>query len=169
MLVFNDTRCLVKKRPSILGLIRQNPVDLSLSDDRIAFFSDSCVIKEFVNIAQTAHCPVQKILALAAPIDPAGNRHFPIIDGESPVGVVQSDRNISKAKRPARLGPREDNILHRRPAQLLDSLLTQHPPDCIRDIALAAAVRPHNSGYAVMKFKFDLVCKGLKALNLNTF
>ena len=77
--------------------------------------------------------------------------------------------NISKAKRPARLRPRKNNILHRGPAQLLDSLLTQHPPDRIRDIALSASVRSHNSGDAVVEFKFNLVGKGLEALNFNTF
>ena len=169
MFVFHNTGRLIKKGSPVLRLVGQDPVDLALSDDRIAFFSDAGVIKEFIDIPQSADSAVEQVFALTAAIDPAGNSDLAVIDRQGSVRVVQSDGNISKAKRPARLRPREDDVLHGRPAQLLDSLLTQHPPDRIRDIALSASVGAYDSGNTVVKFKFNLVCKGLEALNLNTF
>ena len=169
VLVLDNTGRLVKEGAPVLGLVGQDPVDLALADDGVALLADTGVIEELVDIAQTADRPVEEVLALAAPVDPARHRHLPVIDGERPVRIVQCDGNISKAKRPACLCPREDDILHRGPAQLLDSLLAQHPPDRVRDIALAAAVGSHDPGDAVLKFKSGFVCKGLEALNFDTF
>ena len=168
MLVLYDTRRLIKKRAPVLGLVGEDPVDLSLSDNGVTLLADSGIIKKFIHVAQAADCPVEEIFTLTAPVNTAGDSHLPVIDGERAVSIIQRYGNISKAKRPARLCPREDDILHRRPAQLLDSLLSKHPPDRVRHIALSAAVRSHDSGDAIVEFKFNLVCKGLKALNFNT-
>ena len=53
--------------------------------------------------------------------------------------------------------------------QLLDLLLTEHPADCIGNIALSASVRSHDAGDAVVEFKYDLIGKGFESLYFNAF
>ena len=75
------------------------------------------------------------------------------------VGVVQSNGDTGKALGLSRLCSGEDDILHAGASKLFDLLLSQHPAHCVRNIALSAAVRSHNTGNSVMKFKYDLVGK----------
>ena len=84
------------------------------------------------------------------------------------VRIVQRNRHIGIAQGLAGLRARKNNVLHRRPPKLLDSLFPKHPADSVRHIAFAAAVGSHNSRYPVMKLKDKLVCKGFKSLNFNT-
>ena len=85
------------------------------------------------------------------------------------VAVVQGNGHIGKPLGLSHFGSRKDDILHAGAAQLLDALLAQHPADRIGHIALAAAVGAHDAGNAVMEFKYQLIGKGFKPLNLNTF
>ena len=103
VLVLDNAGRLVKEGPPVLGLVGQDPVDLALADDGVALLADAGVIEELVDIAQTADRPVEEVLALAAPVDPARHGHLPVIDGARPVRIVQCDGNISIAKRLTKL------------------------------------------------------------------
>ena len=59
------------------------------------------------------------------------------------------------------------NILHVSAAELLGALFPQNPANGIGHIALAAAVRSDDPCDPVMKFKIDLLCKGLESMHLN--
>jgi hypothetical protein len=85
------------------------------------------------------------------------------------VAVVQGDSHVGKSLGLSHLGSRKDDILHAGAAQLLDALLTQYPAHGVGYIALAAAIGTHDAGDAVMEFKYQLIGKGFKPLNLNTF
>ena len=55
---FDDAGSLIKKLSCLLRLRAQDPVDLSLSDDGIAFFADTRIVKQLLHIFQPADCPV---------------------------------------------------------------------------------------------------------------
>ncbi len=58
----------------------------------------------------------------------------------------------------------KDHVFHVGPAQMFDSLLAQNPGDRIRNVALAATVRPDNGSYAfTRKDEISMVREGLKA------
>jgi hypothetical protein len=58
----------------------------------------------------------------------------------------------------------KDHVLHVAAAQMFHSLLTQNPRDRIRNVALAATVRPNNGSYAfTRKDEISVVREGLKA------
>ena len=63
----------------------------------------------------------------------------------------------------------EDHILHAPSTELFDSLLAENPSYSVRHITLAASIRSHNTGNAIVKIKFYLVCKGFKSLHFNVF
>ena len=83
------------------------------------------------------------------------------------IGVIQGNGHIGKALGFSQLRARKDNILHGSASQLLGPLFTEYPAHCVGDIALAASVRPHNAGNAIVELKQDLVGKGFESLYLN--
>ena len=84
------------------------------------------------------------------------------------VRIIQSNANKGKAKRFTGSCPGENDILHFLAAQLLRTLLAQHPADSIGDIALPAPVRPNDPGDPLMKLEDQPVGKGFKSLDLYT-
>ena len=62
-------------------------------------------------------------------------------------------RHIGITKRFSALRSRENDILHGRTTELLDTLLTKYPADCIRYITFSASVRSYNTGNTIMEFK----------------
>ena len=52
--------------------------------------------------------------------------------------------------------------------ELLDPLLAQNPAHGVRHVALSASVRSDDARDPVMKIEYDLVCKGLESLYLDT-
>ena len=85
------------------------------------------------------------------------------------VGIIQCDRNIRKTERFSRLRTRKNDILHGRTAKLLDTLLTEYPAYRIGNVTLTGAVWSYDTRDSVVKLEINFVCKGLKALNLDTF
>ena len=88
-LELNDPGRLVKKLAPFLRLAAEDPVDLSLSDDRISFFTDTGIIEHFINIFQTARRPVDQIFAFPGAVQLAGHRHFFKINRELMVRIIQ--------------------------------------------------------------------------------
>ena len=63
----------------------------------------------------------------------------------------------------AGIGAVEDDVLHARAAEGLGGLLAEHPPDCVRDVALAAPVRADDTGDTVVKNDARFIRKGFEA------
>ena len=168
-LEFYNSCSLVKQLPSVLRLVGKDLLDLTLSDDGIAFLADTGIIKQLLYIAQAHLHIVQEIFTLAAPVKSSRDRHFLIVYRELMIRVVEGNGYICTGQRFPQLGSRKNNILHGASAQLLDPLLSEHPAHRIGNIGFPGAVRSHNRRKAVMEFQLDFVCKRLKALNLNTF
>ena len=57
-------------------------------------------------------------------------------------------------------------ILHFTASEAFYTLFPQYPTDTIYNIGLPTAIRPYNCCNTTGKFKFNFICKGLKALYL---
>ena len=84
------------------------------------------------------------------------------------VRIVQGDRHIGKSLGFSCLCAGEDHVLHGRTSELLYLLLTEHPADCVGNIALSTSVRTNDAGDSVVEFKYDLICKGFESLYFDT-
>ena len=78
-LEFNNSGCLIKQFPAFLRFATQNLVNLSLTNNRIAFFTNTGIIKKLIDILQTTLGTVDQILALSGAIHPSCYCHFIII------------------------------------------------------------------------------------------
>ena len=168
-LEFHDARRFVEKFPAFFRFTAQNFVDLSLTDNRISFLTDTRIIKKFVDVFQAAYRAVNHIFAFTGAVQPPRHRNFVVINGKLMIGIVQCNRHIRGAERLAHLRSRKNNILHGCAPKLLDTLLPKHPSYRIGNIALSAAVRSYDSCNAIVKFKIDFICKRFKPLYFDTF
>ena len=84
------------------------------------------------------------------------------------VRIIQSDSHIGKSLGLSRLRTGEDHILHGGTSELFYLLFTEHPADCIGNIALSASVRANDAGNSVVEFKYDLISKGFESLYFDT-
>ena len=79
--------------------------------------------------------------------------------------IIQCNRHICIADRPAVLCPCKNNVLHACAAQLFGALLSQNPSDRVCHIALSASIRSYDSGNPVVEVKHDLICERLKTMH----
>ena len=84
------------------------------------------------------------------------------------VRVIQCDSHIGKSLGFSHLRTGEDHILHGGTSELFYFLLTEHPADCIGNIALSASIRTNDAGNSVVEFKYDLIGKGFEPLDFDT-
>ena len=168
-LQFHDAGRFVEQFSAVFRLVAQDPVDLALADDRIAFLADTGIIEQFLHVLQTAEASVQKIFALAGAVYSSRDRHFIIVDGKHMIGIIDRQCDGGIAERLPVLCPGEDDILHIGATQRFGALFPEHPPHRIRDIALAAAVRSDDSHDSAVKFQRRLVRKGFESVGFDLF
>ena len=85
------------------------------------------------------------------------------------VPVIQGDGHVGEPLGLAQLRAGKDHVLHAGAAQLLDALFAEHPAHRVGHIAFSAAVGAHNAGDSVVELKHQLVRKGFKPLDFDTF
>src|SRR5208283_2551551 len=114
-LVLADACGLFDQIASILRLRGDDAGDLALLHDRVAPRSDARVAEEILHVAQTAGHFVDEIFGFPRAIDAACDLDL----GERCVGrrggafrVVEGEDDLGHANRGARVGPREDHVLH---------------------------------------------------------
>ena len=166
-LVLRDAGRLLDQAPPVLGLRREDQLDLLLLDDRIGTDAETRPEKEVLDVAQPALPSVQDVVALAVAGDAAGDRH--LAAGVGPVvgaARLQGQHHLGHSDRLSPGGAVEDHVLHRRPAEALGRLLAEDPLDGVRDVRLAGAVRPHDGGDPAGKRQSRPVDERLEALDL---
>jgi hypothetical protein len=145
-LVLAHPGCLLQQAAPLLDSSAEQLLDHLQLDDRIAVRCQAAIEQQLLEIAQPARHPVEQILALPVPIQPAREHHLRKVYGEQPSDVLQPQRHLRHPQGLERPTAVEDELLHRLTAQHRRALLAQHPSDCIHDVALATAVGTHNRG-----------------------
>ena len=83
--MLQDAGGLLDERPPILGPGAEHRVELALPDDDVQFTPYPAVAEQLLDVEQPARRPVHRVLALAAAIHEAADRHL---------GVVQWQRAV---------------------------------------------------------------------------
>ena len=169
-LVLGDSGRLFDDRAPVLRLRADDETDAALLDDGVRARPDARAEEQLGDVEQPAGGLVDLVFARAVAEQAA--RHGDV--GESRVlrrheaaVVLEGDRHLGHAGGRTRLAAAEDDVFHRAAAQMLRALLAHRPADGVDDVALAAAVRSHHSGDAVVEGKDDAVRERLEAGNLD--
>jgi len=147
-LVLGDSSRLLKDGAPLLGLRREDLVDLALGHDRIAGPADAGVHEELVDVLQPADLPVEQVFALPVPMDAPGDLNLVEFASELPLALREQHRDFAHLRRPAGVRPLEDHVLHLAAAKGLRALLPEDPADRIRNVGFAATVGPDHGGHA---------------------
>jgi hypothetical protein len=146
--VLEHTGGFLDECPTVFRSRFQNLVELALPDDDVHLAADSGVAQQLLHIHQTATAAVDFVFAGAVAKHPAGDRHFGIVDRQRAVVVVDGEGDLGPAQRRPAGRAGEDDVFHLAAAQRFGALLTEHPRDCVDDVALAGSVRADDCGDA---------------------
>ena len=166
----DDARRLLEDGAAVLRLGVHDLLDLALADDGVPLLPEAHGVQAVDDVLHAAGLLVDQILALAAAEEAAGHGDLGIVEvGEHLARIVEGERDLAKGLALARLRAAEDDVLHTRTAHGLGGLLAEHPADGVRHVALAAAVRPHDAGDAVVEADLRLVREGLESVEFYFF
>ena len=166
----DDARRLFEDGAAVFGLGVHDLLDLALPDDGVALFAEADRVEAVYDVFHAAGLLVDEIFALAAAEETAGERDLVVFEvGEHLRVIVEGVRDLAERLALPLLGAAENNVLHVRAAHGFCRLLAEYPADRVRHVALAAAVRPHDAGDAVIEFYFGLVRKGLETVEFDFF
>jgi hypothetical protein len=137
-----DSRRLLEHGAALLGLLRQQLIDLALLHDRVGRLADAGVEKQLPHLAQLHGIAVDEVLALARAIQPAPDGNLRQVEGEDLVLVGKQEGDLRDVQCLARLAAGEDDVLHVLRAKGFRRLLAEDPFHRVNDIALPAPVGP---------------------------
>ena len=163
-LVLGDAGSFFENGAALLGLRRENLVNLALSHDRVASPADAGIHEKFLNVLQAAGLPVERVFALAVAVDAAGDFDFVKFAAKLFFAVREEQRNLAQLGGLASVGAFEDDVLHLAAAQGFRALLTEHPADGVCDVGFAAAVGTHHGRHTGFETEGRGVSEGLEAV-----
>ena len=154
---------------AILGLRREDRVDLALLHDRVGGAADARIHEKLLDIAQPAGGAIELILRAAIAEDPAGDGDLVPVEPELLLAIGEGHRDLGHAERRAGIGAGEDDVGHLAAAQRLGGLLAEDPADGVEDVRFAAAVRADHAGHALVEIEDRLRGERLEAAELERF
>ncbi len=159
---------LLDQLPPLGGLRVEHRLDAPLRDHRAQAAAETDVGEQLDQVEPPDRRPVDEVLALAAAVEPAGDRHLAVGQvGPRPVGVVEEQLDLRRVRlRPAR-GAGEEHVVGLLGAQLPRAHRAGRPEDRVGDVRLAGPVRPDDHGDARLEADLDRVDERLEAAQLD--
>ena len=161
-LELGDAGGLLEHAAPVLGLGREDRVDLALRHHGIGRGSDARAHEEALDVLQAALHLVDEVLALAGAVDAPRHRHLVVLRAELLLAVGERDGDLGEAEGLARVGAVEHHVHELRAANRRRALLAEDPADGIGHVRLAAAVRPDDGDHARLERQARAVGEGLE-------
>ncbi len=163
-LVLEDAGGLLDQCAPVFGTGTQYLVELALADDRVRVATESHVVKQLVDVHQSAWSMVQEVLALPRPVHPARDGDLVELERQRPARVVQGDIDFGHADCLTCRGTSEDDVFHDLTTQGLGGLFSENPQYRVGDVGLAGPVRADDDGHTGFQQKGAFVSEGLEPL-----
>ena len=173
--VAGDAGRLLEDGPPLPWVRGEDGVDPALLEDGVAPAAHAGVEEQVLDVLQAHPRAVDEVLALAARVEPAGDRHLgaPVREGGLARGrvlVVQDHRDLGGAHGGSARRALEDDVRHPRAAHRGGTGLAEHPADGVHHVALPAPVRSDDAGQGVPAEVHDRpVGEGLEAEEFEAF
>ncbi|OPY04125.1 MAG: hypothetical protein A4E67_02520 [Syntrophaceae bacterium PtaB.Bin038] len=147
-LVLRDPRGFLDVLAPLLGLGLHEVGDAALLHERVRPGADARVHEKLLHVEQAAPYLVDEILALLVAEDPPRDHHLRAVRvgrGEGIPAGFHDEGHLGQAHGLGLLAAVEDDVVHLLAAQHGHPLLPHDPADGVDDVALAAAVGPHDA------------------------
>ena len=109
-LELRDAGRLLEHRAAVLGLRRENRVDLALRHHGVGRRADARAHEEALDVLQAAAHLVEEVLALAGTVDATRDRDLMVLGAEFLLAVGEGDGHLGEAERLARVRAVEHHV-----------------------------------------------------------
>ena len=162
-----QARRILDERAALRRLGGEDLLDPTLADDRVHLAAEPDVREKLHEVESPHRRPVHQVLALAAPVEPAGDRELRVRERAVAVLVVEEELDLTPIGRPARAGAGVDDVVGLLGAQLGRAQRAGRPDDRVRDVRLPGAVRPDDDGDSRLEAHLDRIRERLEAAQLD--
>ena len=167
VLVAGDAGGLLDDEAALLRPGRDDEPDAALLNDGVGLArADAGAEEELLHVAEADLAAVEFVFAVAVAVEATGDLDLGMVAegcGHIAAVVLHRERDLRHAHGAMVLGAREDQLVHALAAQVFGGLRTDAPLDGIDDVALPAAIGPHDGRDAVADLKPRLGTEGLEA------
>ena len=157
LLVLENACGFLDERAAFFGTRVQNLVETALTDDRVSVAPESGVREQVLDVHETSRRLVDQVLGLPVAEHAARDGDFVELERQRPVGVVEHEVDLGNTNCLPGRGTRENDVFHRRTAELFGALLAKHPEHGVGDVRFAGTVRTHHDGDARLELHRALV------------
>ena len=155
---------LLDELASLLRLRREYRLDLALADDRVHRAAESDVGEQLDEVGAPDLRLVDEVLALAASVQPPGDRDLGEVElAEIAALVVEDELDLAAVGGRAALGAVEEDVVGLLGSQLGRGQRAGRPHDRVGDVGLARAVRADDHGDAGLQLQLEAVRERLEA------
>ena len=155
---------LLDELAALLRLRGKHRLDLALAHDRVHRAAEPDVGEQLDEIGAANLGLVDEVLALAAAMEPTGDRDLGEVELAEPAALVVEDRARPRSSRPGpALGAVEEDVVGLLGAELGRGQRAGRPDDRVGDVRLAGAVRPDDDGDPGLELQLERVGKRFEA------
>ena len=160
---------LLDQRAPVLGLRREDRVDLSLRDDRVHRPAEADIREQLDEIGAANRCAVDEVLALAAPDETPRDRHLAEIEllAEPTVLVVEHELDLAVVGGGPGRRAAEEDVVGPVGTKLGRRQRARRPHDRVGHVRLAGPVRADHDGNPGLEGHLDGVGERLEAAQLD--
>ncbi len=160
--IFGNPGRFFENRAPIFRTRTEDLVDPSLFHHRIGSPANAGIGEKRLDILQPADGLVKQIFRDAVAINAAGYAYLVPVDAEFRRTIGEGEGDLRVTDRLAVVGAIENDVGHFAAAQGLGRLLAEDPAHGVEHVGFSTAVRPDDSGDALVEIKDRLVGEGFK-------
>ena len=159
---------LLHELPALVRLGREHGFDLALADDGVHRAAEPDVGEQLDEVGAANLRLVDEVLALAAAMQPPGDRDLREVElAEAAALVVEDELDLAALRRRPAFGPVEEHVVGLLRPQLGGGQGAGRPDDRVGDVRLARAVRTDDDGDARLELQLEGVRERLEAAQAN--
>ena len=159
---------LLHELPPLVRLGREHGFDLALADDGVHRAAEADVGEQLDEVGAANLCLVDEVLALAAAVQPPGDRDLREVElAEAAALVVEDELDLAALRGRPALRAVEENVVGLLGPQLRRGQRAGRPDDRVGDVRLAGAVRSDDHGDAGLELQLEGVRERLEAAQAN--
>ena len=155
-------RRLLDECAALLGLRRQDLLDLALGDGRACGAAEPDVCQQLHQVGAANRGTVHQVLPLASSVQTAHDGHLGGQVGQCGVLVVEHELDLAVGDRLSASPSREQHVVGLLGAELVRAQAPRRPQQRIGHVRLPGAVRPDDHGDARLEAHLDRFGKDLK-------
>src|SRR5262249_4448642 len=137
------------------------------AEDRVHAVAEADVGEELDEVEPPDGRLVDQVLALAAAMQPPGDRDLRPLERPGPLGIVEQELDLAEVARLAAARAREEHVVRLLGSKLVRRERAAGPDDRVGDVRLAGAVRADDDRHSRLEPDLDVIRERLETAQLD--